>query len=650
MKNSSQLKKISFHPSTILVAACLTACGGNVDVPSGSSNLAMAPAPTSTTSKIETFKGIRNQYQISQTVNGFVVRDLVGNEPAREISGVDSLKFADLTVNLKIGDIAKTIPEDALKNIIELYVAFFNRVPDADGLAYWIKQYQGGATIKQIADNFYQAALLYSSSTGYTTDLSNADFVKLIYKNVLGRTGATEPPAQDVQYWVDQLTKGTATKSSLVITMLNSAHTFEGDAQFGWVPGLLNNKISTAKFFSIEQGISYLSADDSIKKGARIAAAVTPQSTNAAKVEIGLNDFNFNLARSNTLLENLNNLGVLLDDKGDSHPLRMTLQLDANGMATSGNYDFRHLSGTMTACTNSSASCIGTQASFTKIKLSAPLTLAGATDDTKYLVVEDDAGNVFTGSISGVVWSGTWTRHVSPKTPSDTGKFSVVLRLLSSKNTVSSYNVQDLMLQFYSQRATWSLKGESYGVTSSIEGSFESIPSSNDGGSFSVDGQLLKQMDTVLKTSGTTESIANAKGVIRHINYSPVTAQIGLVSLEPSGMEFFFKSKDPSTFFPTNAKMGDSGTNGSSENRGGYPQNMAVTSNTTYAWNLAQENGRDLLCISTEETSIPSGVRDKLVRCHNINPDGKLGAYLSISRKFYLASGTFTSGYTLVSQ
>jgi hypothetical protein len=70
----------------------------------------------------------------------------------------------------------------------ELYVAFFNRVPDADGLEYWIGQYQGGQGINQIAEAFYNAGAQYSSLTEFSATMSNSDFVNVIYQNVLGRT------------------------------------------------------------------------------------------------------------------------------------------------------------------------------------------------------------------------------------------------------------------------------------------------------------------------------------------------------------------------------------------------------------------------------------------------------------------------------
>jgi len=49
-----------------------------------------------------------------------------------------------MTINLSIKGIAAAVPPTDVARLIELYVAFFNRVPDADGLAYWLGQMQAG--------------------------------------------------------------------------------------------------------------------------------------------------------------------------------------------------------------------------------------------------------------------------------------------------------------------------------------------------------------------------------------------------------------------------------------------------------------------------------------------------------------------------
>jgi hypothetical protein len=42
-----------------------------------------------------------------------------------------------------------------------------------------------------------------------------------------------------------------------VSTILSSAHTYKGDATWGWVPDLLDNKISVANQFAVTWGLNY---------------------------------------------------------------------------------------------------------------------------------------------------------------------------------------------------------------------------------------------------------------------------------------------------------------------------------------------------------------------------------------------------------
>ncbi len=120
--------------------------------------------------------------------------------------------------------------------------------------------------------------------------MSNDDFVRIIYKNVLGRYGDTAPPAEDVNYWSNSLQNGTTSKGSLVTAMLTAAHTFKGDAKWGWVPDLLDNKIKVANYFAVQLGLNYNSPEESITKGMAIAAEITPTSIAKAIELIGIND------------------------------------------------------------------------------------------------------------------------------------------------------------------------------------------------------------------------------------------------------------------------------------------------------------------------------------------------------------------------
>ncbi len=240
--------------------------------------------------------GARAAYSITKANGGYQLRDNKGTDGLDTLTNVEKIRFTDMTVDLTIGANAATISAAGLKTLEELYVAFFNRAPDATGLNYWITEYRNGQSINSIAESFYDAAVQYSSLTGYSSTMTNADFVRVIYKNVLGRSGSSAPPDADVNYWADLLAQGKETKGSLVTAMLASAHTFKGNATWGWVADLLDNKITVANYVAVQQGITYNNAADSISKGSAIAAAVTATDTSAAINLIGVTDSGFSLA------------------------------------------------------------------------------------------------------------------------------------------------------------------------------------------------------------------------------------------------------------------------------------------------------------------------------------------------------------------
>jgi len=277
--------------ATLLLGATHAMCAAPTTAPATASSTLVRPAAQAFGSS---FAGPRSNYRITRTANGFAVKD-INTSSSVDLVAPTSLQFADVTVNLQIADLSKAISPDKLQTLIELYVAFFNRVPEADGLAYWMGQYNAGLSLNQIADSFYAAALQYASLTGYTSSMSHADFVRIIYRNVLGRSGSTAPPDADVQYWANKLADGSSTKGSLLTTMLGSAHTFASDGTWSWVSQLLDNKVTVAKIFAIEQGLGYITPSLSITQGMAIAAAVTPSSIDAAYNLIGIADTSFNL-------------------------------------------------------------------------------------------------------------------------------------------------------------------------------------------------------------------------------------------------------------------------------------------------------------------------------------------------------------------
>jgi Ca2+-binding RTX toxin-like protein len=232
------------------------------------------------------FSGNLTGYTLHKSGNSYSVLAKSGTDGTDTVAHVESLKFGDMTVNLSVQAVAASaLPKD-VKHITELYIAFFNRIPDADGLAYWIGEKLGGQSISQISESFYNvgASSAYASRTGFSTSMTNEDFIHVFYKNVLGRAEGAD--ADGLSYWNGKLADGSSTRSSLAQDILTSAHTFKENATWGYVADLLDNKFAVANKIAVDWGLNYNT--DAYTHGIDIAKAVTPTSTAAALTLVGI--------------------------------------------------------------------------------------------------------------------------------------------------------------------------------------------------------------------------------------------------------------------------------------------------------------------------------------------------------------------------
>ena len=234
------------------------------------------------------FTGNRSNFTQSKVGEVTIFADNLGLEGTDQLTSIERAYFTDYSVNLtvKSKSAVSNIASSDLQQLQELYVAFFNRVPDADGLEYWIGQFNGGQSIDQIAESFYNSGIAFSELTGISAGMTNTSFINVVYNNVLGRSNGADP--EGLSFWTTALQSGAETKATLVASIITSAHQFKGDAQWGWVADLLDNKVEVANLFSVEYGLNNLTSAESISNGMAIAAAVTPTDTTAAIELIGI--------------------------------------------------------------------------------------------------------------------------------------------------------------------------------------------------------------------------------------------------------------------------------------------------------------------------------------------------------------------------
>ena len=85
--------------------------------------------------------------------------------------------------------------------VIRLYIAYFLRNPDYAGYKFWLNAVtNGGWTLNQVSD-FFASSAEFNARYGA---LNNAEFVSLVYNNVLFRN----PDGNGFSYWTNQLNAG----------------------------------------------------------------------------------------------------------------------------------------------------------------------------------------------------------------------------------------------------------------------------------------------------------------------------------------------------------------------------------------------------------------------------------------------------------
>jgi len=107
------------------------------------------------------------------------------------------------------------------QKIAGLYIAFFNRAADKEGLSYWENRASTlgeDVVIKELAAGF----ATHPKFTDLYKGLSNQEFVKAIYINSLGKDGDSE----GIEYWTKQLDDG-VDRSNMVADFISISLDFD---------------------------------------------------------------------------------------------------------------------------------------------------------------------------------------------------------------------------------------------------------------------------------------------------------------------------------------------------------------------------------------------------------------------------------------
>ncbi len=198
------------------------------------------------------YSGNPNAYTLAVTADGTVVIDRREDGNGTDtILEVEVLEFEENVpiietpvLSLDLFDDAAKISLEAFLGITEIYIAYFNRAPDALGLTYWASEFQRGFNREQIAESFF----VQPETMATYPDLANTEsFVREVYNNVLGR----DPDQLGFDYWVGELRNNPEiTEPIFILAIINGA--------IGPDVGYLRSKSDVGLYFAVERGMSNL--------------------------------------------------------------------------------------------------------------------------------------------------------------------------------------------------------------------------------------------------------------------------------------------------------------------------------------------------------------------------------------------------------
>ncbi|MFC6636831.1 DUF4214 domain-containing protein [Sulfitobacter sp. JBTF-M27] len=208
--------------------------------------------------------GPQSSYTLLLGTNGMTIVDRrAGGDGVDSLTNVEFLDFATeldvfaaLPMDLDLFGRQPTVGADDLESIIELYIAYFNRAPDAIGLSFWADAFSNGTTLEEMASLFMQQD---ETSAIFSSSLSNGELVDIVYQNVLGRA----PDEDGRTFWVDLLKASVVSQDQLILEIIAGAQAeLYDDASQGFMDQqqidrfYLSNKTDIGAYFAVHRGMS----------------------------------------------------------------------------------------------------------------------------------------------------------------------------------------------------------------------------------------------------------------------------------------------------------------------------------------------------------------------------------------------------------
>lgn len=190
------------------------------------------------------YTGNQSSYTIELSESATTVSDRrVDGDGTDSLISIEVLDFSLTPFDLKVfGGTTGLVAQD-FETFIELYIAYFNRAPDAVGLNFWGTAFANGTTMEQMAKLF---APQPETIATYPEGTSSTEFVTTVYNNVLGRG----PDQAGLEFWVSGLEAGGLTRDTFILNLLGGVQDGNSDRAY------LDNKVDIGAYFAVHKGMS----------------------------------------------------------------------------------------------------------------------------------------------------------------------------------------------------------------------------------------------------------------------------------------------------------------------------------------------------------------------------------------------------------
>lgn len=203
------------------------------------------------------YSGPRSAYTVKITPMGQTVEDRRPDTDGIDtLTDIETLAFSDADWSLDIFAGVGGLSEMALREFVEVYIAYFNRAPDAEGLFFYGTAFANGTSLQASAATFLNS-MEYQST--YPPGLSNRDFAEAVYNNVLGRI----PDQLGLEFWVNVLDSGARSRDVFILEVLKGAKAPPpSDATEDFIQqkaadvAYLENKTDIGLYFAVTKGMS----------------------------------------------------------------------------------------------------------------------------------------------------------------------------------------------------------------------------------------------------------------------------------------------------------------------------------------------------------------------------------------------------------